>query len=83
MFEINEGICRPQALAQLFASDEFSGTNQESTKNLERLTLHLQKTAVAAQLSCAQVGFELSEADDLRIRSRLVRQHIQAICEQE
>src|SRR5581483_8825900 len=57
--------------------------NQQSNKNLERLALHPQETAIAAQLPSAQVSFELSEADDLRIGLRLIRQHIRATYEQK
>ncbi len=83
MFKIYEGICRPETLPQFFAGDEVSWTNQESTQNLERLALDLEQTAIAAQLPSAQVSLKLSEADNFRIRSGLVLQHIRAIYEQE
>src|SRR5690349_331263 len=83
MFEIHEGICRPETLPQFFARDEFSCTNQESTEHLKRLSLDFEQTAIVAQLPSAQISFKLSEADNFRIRSGLVRQHIHATYEQE
>ena len=50
MFEIDEGIGRPQALLKLFAGDDFAGAFEEDEQNLEGLRAELKPNASPVKL---------------------------------
>jgi hypothetical protein len=51
VIEIDEGIGRPEMLAQLFARDHLPGVFEQQEQNTRRLFAQLNKGAVAPQFS--------------------------------
>ena len=62
--EIDERLCRPQALSQLLAGDEFAWTIQQCPENLKRLIGEVDPDAAPAQLAGAQIQLERAEANE-------------------
>lgn len=60
--EINEGVLRPECLANLLTSHQFSRTLQEKGQQLERLLLQFDFDSELTKLGGAQVYFEDTEA---------------------
>src|SRR3954471_10008640 len=57
MFEVDERVRWPEALAKLFARDQVSRTSKQRRQNLERFLLELQPMTLPSQLSAAKVSF--------------------------
>src|SRR5262249_21786181 len=64
MLEIDEGIGSPQALPQLFASDQLSGSCEQRRQDLKRLVLELETVPLAPELSAAQISFVFRKTND-------------------
>ena len=64
--EVNECISRPQAMAQIVASDDFSRLFQKQRQYLERLLLDLDLDAAPAEFAGVQVKFEDAKATRAR-----------------
>jgi hypothetical protein len=65
VIEINESVCGPEALLDLFASDQLSGPCQQHFEDLDRLALQPQADVVFTQLSALTVQFEGAETNYL------------------
>jgi len=64
MLEVDERVARPQALPQLFASDELPGPLQQALENLEWLVLEIHEYARLSQLARAHVQLEHAKSND-------------------
>jgi hypothetical protein len=60
--KINEGVLRPERLANLLTSHQFSRTLQEEGQQLERLLLQFDFDSELTKLGGAQVYFKDTEA---------------------
>ena len=65
VFEVNDGVIRPEVFAEFLASDEFAGMFQQNRKNGDGLALELELRTVLPQLSRLPVEFKRSETDPL------------------
>ena len=63
MFKVNEGIGRPETLADLFPRHHLAGSQEERGENLEGSLLELDFVAVAPHLTASKVYFKLSDAE--------------------
>jgi hypothetical protein len=63
VFEVNEGIGRPETLADLFPRHHLAGSLEERGENLEGSLLELDFVAVAPHLTASKVYFKLSDAE--------------------
>jgi hypothetical protein len=63
VIEVNEGIRRPDLLAQFFAGDYFARMLQKNAEDLQRLVLQPDPGSVAAQFSTLVVQFECTKAN--------------------
>lgn len=61
VFEIDEGILRPELLPDLFAGHQFAWTFQQHGQDLEGLTVQLNLQSLLAQFSSAKVNFKDTE----------------------
>ena len=66
MVEIHERVGGPQLAAELLASDDLLGMDEEHLQDSQRLILKPDLDALLAQFSGAHVQLERAEADDLR-----------------
>lgn len=66
MIEINKRVSGPDLLSQLFARDYISGPLQQSSQDLQRLTLQAEAYAAFAQLTGANVQFKAIESQYAR-----------------
>ena len=57
MVEVDEGVGRPETIANLVAGDDFAGFFEQQGEDLERLVLQLDAEAVLAKFTGAQVEF--------------------------
>lgn len=64
MIEINERIGRPEPRAQLFSSDDFSGSLQEGNQQLKGLLLQLYSHSAALELAGLQIHCKRAKAHD-------------------
>jgi hypothetical protein len=63
--KIDEGVRRPQPVAEFFARNDLSGVLQKHAQNLERLFLHLQPDPTLAQLACSNIYLVDSEPKNM------------------
>ena len=66
VFEIHEGVSRPESLLELLARDNEARVFEEDCKNLERAILDFEADAGFAEFAGEQVRFVGAEADDGR-----------------
>jgi hypothetical protein len=64
MFEINKGVLRPEAPAQLVASNDRARLFKKSSQNLEGLCLEPDPQAALTENTFLEVNFEGSEVND-------------------
>jgi hypothetical protein len=62
--EIHKGVSWPEPAAQLFPGNDFTGTLEEQSQDLERLLLKSHLNAVPAEFTGTEIHFEDAEADD-------------------
>jgi hypothetical protein len=65
--EIDPGVGWPEALAELFAGDDVTGTLQQENQDAEGLLAQLDGGAAATQLGAVRVDFEDAEAPAVRV----------------
>jgi hypothetical protein len=63
VFKVNEGIVRPETLADLFSRHHLAGPLEERGENLERSLLELDFVAIAPHFTASKVYFKLSDAE--------------------
>jgi hypothetical protein len=63
VFKVNEGIGRPETLADLFSRHHLAGPLEERGENLERSLLELDFVAIAPHFTASKVYFKLSDAE--------------------
>jgi hypothetical protein len=62
MVEIDEGVGRPDLFPEFVASNQVSGSPQQSGKHVQRLSLQAQLPATLAELARADVQLKSVEA---------------------
>jgi hypothetical protein len=68
VIEVDEGVGGPEALLDLFAGDDFSGSFEEQGEDLEGLSLEAELDAALPQFARAEIEFENSETGDAAVR---------------
>jgi hypothetical protein len=63
VFKVNEGIGRPETLADLFPRHHLAGPLEERGENLEGSLLELDFVAVAPHFTASKVYFKLSDTE--------------------
>ena len=63
---VDEGVVRPEALAEFFPRHDFLRTLQQGLQNLKRLARELLPHSPFAHLSCRKVHFKDAEPYYLR-----------------
>jgi hypothetical protein len=66
LLEVDEGVARPQPLAQFFPGDELAGPFQQALEHPERLVLETHAHARPTQFAGAHVQLEHAEPDHAR-----------------
>jgi hypothetical protein len=66
VLEVHEGVRGPQALSQLLASDQLTGSVHERAQYLEGLYGDLDPDALPSHLAGAPVDFKDAEAKTVR-----------------
>jgi hypothetical protein len=64
VLEIDECLCRPQALPQLVAGHEFAGTVEQRLEELKRLIGKTDSDAALPQFARPGIELERAESDD-------------------
>jgi hypothetical protein len=64
MIEVNEGVRRPEFIAQLFSSNQLSRPFQERRQYLKGLFLQFYLLSPLAQFPGVEIDLEGAEADD-------------------
>jgi hypothetical protein len=71
MFEINEGVVRPQAPAQFFSSDGPSRVFEQRSQNLKRLRLQSDPNVVLSKHTLLKINLEGPKSEDGRMTTGL------------
>jgi hypothetical protein len=64
MIEVDEHVHRPKLSAQFIASDDFSGSFEQSSQHLKGLFLKSYFVSALTQLSGLKVNLERTEAEN-------------------
>ena len=70
VFEVDEGIIGPEALAEFFARDKLARLFEQHREQLQRLLLKAETCARLSQLARAQIEFEDAKPDEPMCRCR-------------
>ena len=63
MFEVDEGMLGPEALAKFFAGDEFSGTFQQDGQDFDGLAVEVELVAKLEEFAGLGIELKRPEAD--------------------
>ena len=63
MLEIDEGVLRPEAVAEVFAVHDFAGSLEENGQNFDGLAVEVQLLAEFKEFAGGGVQLERAEAN--------------------
>ena len=66
MIEVDEGVRRPEFVAQFVSGDNFSRVLQQRSQNLQGLLLQLHPQSATAQFTYLEIDFKDPKPDDPR-----------------
>jgi len=64
VIEVNEGVCWPEFVAQLFSSNHFSRPFKQRRQHLKWLLLELYPLTALAQFPGVEIDLERAETND-------------------
>jgi hypothetical protein len=66
VFEIDESVGLPQPLAQIVTRNDFARPFEQGDDDLSRVFLQVDSFAIAVQLACGRIQFEMSSEANAR-----------------